>query len=305
MKKSVLTSLLFVYFAAITFAQTPAENKSRIDSLLTAVTADNQGMGSLVIAQNGATVYQKSTGFSVVNGEHHSLATSKTRYRIGSISKMFTAVMIFQLMDEHKLALDTKLATFYPQLPNADKITISQMLNHRSGLHNFVRDSTYQADMVKPHTQAEMIAMFATDQSDFEPDSKADYSNTNYVLLGYIVEKLSNMSYAQALKQNITTKLGLTDTYYGSKINPLKGEAYSYQFKNEWQVVPEMDISMVGGAGGIVSTPVDLVKFINGLFDGKLINQVDLSLMRSFRNGFGIGHVSTAFWNKESSWAQW
>src|ERR1700712_3027425 len=105
MKKSVLTSLLFVYCAGITFAQTPAVNKSRIDSLLTAVTADNQGMGSLAISQNGALVYQKSTGFSVVNGERHPLATSKTRYRIGSISKMFTAVMIFQLMDEHKLTL--------------------------------------------------------------------------------------------------------------------------------------------------------------------------------------------------------
>ncbi|WP_158795450.1 serine hydrolase [Pedobacter sp. L105] len=298
MKKSILTSLLFISCVCFTHAQ--SVNKSRIDSLLTAVAADNQGMGSLAISQNGAIVYQKSTGFSAVNGDHHPLATNKTRYRIGSISKMFTAVMIFQLMDEHKLQLDTKLSVYYPELPNADKITISQMLNHRSGLHNFVRDSIYQSDMVKPHTEAEMIAMFKDDAPDFEPDSKADYSNTNYVLLGYIVEKLTNMTYAQVLKQQIVNKIGLTDTYYGAKINPLKGEAYSYQFKNTWQTVPETDISIVAGAGGIVSTPDDLVKFINALFNGKLISEVDLSLMRTFRNGFGMGMFQLPFGNKKA-----
>ena len=299
MKKSVLIALLLlVNCVFVTVAQ--SVNKPKIDSLLTAMTADNQGMGSLAISQNGALVYQKSTGSSTINGEHHPPATAKTRYRIGSISKMFTAVMIFQLMDEHKLALDTKLSVYYPQLPNADRITISQMLDHRSGLHNFVRDSTYQTDMVKPHTEAEMIAMFTADQSDFEPDSKADYSNTNYVLLGYIVEKLTNMSYAQALKQKVSIKIGLTDTYYGSKINTLKGEADSYQYKNGWQPVPETDISMVGGAGGIVSTPADLIKFINALFNGKLVSEVDLSLMKTFRNGFGMGMFQLPFGTKKA-----
>jgi len=306
MKKFVLTSLYFIACTTIiiaastldTAAQTP--NKAKIDSLLKSVSADNQAMGSLAIAHNGSLVYQKAIGYSAISGTNRTEANLKTHYRIGSISKMFTAVMIFQLLEEGKLTLDTKLAAFYPQLPNADKITIRQMLYHRSGLYNFVVDTAYQTYMSKPRTSAEMLATFAAQPSAFEPDSKAEYSNTNFVLLGYIVENLSKKTYAEVLKQKIARKLGLLDTYYGGKTSTLKNEAYSYTPGNGWQQMPETDMSIPGGAGAVVSTPADLVKFIDGLFAGRLINDANLTLMKTMNDGFGMGMFQISLGTKKA-----
>jgi len=306
MKKFVLTSLFFIAGTltfsiagtSLTVAQTP--NKAKIDSLLQAASADHQAMGSLAIAHNGSVVYQKAIGYSAVSGEKHTEANLKTHYRTGSISKMFTAVMIFQLIEEGKLSLDTKLAAFYPQLPNADKISISQMLYHRSGLYNFVVDTAYQTYMSKPRTEVEMLAVFGAQPSVFEPDSKAEYSNTNFVLLGYIIEKLNKKTYAEVLKQKIARKLGLLDTYYGGKTSALKNEAYSYTPGDGWQQMPETDMSIPGGAGAVVSTPTDLVKFIDGLFAGKLISTANLTLMKTINDGFGMGMFQISLGTKKA-----
>ncbi|SEA47811.1 serine hydrolase domain-containing protein [Pedobacter hartonius] len=306
MKKFVLTPLLFVTCTLITILagsiNTTGQtlNKVKIDSLLQAVAGDNQAMGSLAIAHNGSLVYQKAIGYSAIAGANHTAANIKTHYRIGSISKMFTAVMVFQLIEERKITLDTKLSFFYPQIPNADTITISQMLSHRSGLYNFVLDTAYQTYMVSPRTQAEMLATFAAQPSVFAPDSKAEYSNTNFVLLGYIVENLTKKTYAEALKQQITRKLGLTDTYYGDKINAVKNEAYSYQPRNGWQQMPETDMSIPGGAGAVVSTPSDLVKFIGALFSGKLISAEHVTLMKTLNDSYGMGMFQIPFGPKKA-----
>lgn len=298
MKKNVLTCLLFVLCTLVAVGQ--SLNKPKLDSLLNAVAGENQAMGSLAISHNGLIAYQKAIGSSNLADGHQTPANIKTHYRIGSISKMFTATMIFQLIEEGKLTLDTKLSVYYPQIPNADKITVSQMLNHRSGLYNFVRDSTYQTYMVKPRTQDEMVATFVTQPSDFEPDSRAEYSNTNYVLLGYIIEKAGKKTYPEALKLMIAHKLGLLDTYYGGKINPLKNEASSYEARGGWQPSPETDMSITAGAGAIVSTPTDLVKFVEGLFTGKLVNAEHLSLMRTITDGYGMGMFELPFGPKKA-----
>ena len=295
MKKNMLRKLLFIAFtwvALVTFSTVSlgqAINKPKIDSLLTAAAADNQAMGSMAISKNGSFVFQKAIGYSNVTAGNHTQANTKTHYRIGSISKMFTATMIFQLIEEGKLSLDTKLSVYYPQLPNAAQITIAQMLSHRSGLYNFVADTAYQTYMVNPRTRADMLAVFAAQPSDFAPDTKAEYSNTNFVLLGYIVEEITKKTYAEALKLKVTRKLGLLDTYYGGKTDPSKNEALSYQYSNVWRQMPETDMSIPAGAGSVVSTPTDLVKFIEGLFAGKLINTEHLSLMKTIQDGFGMG----------------
>jgi len=247
-------------------------------------------MGSIAISANGIVVYQNAIGYSVVNAIVKTRATTKTRYRIGSISKMFTATMIFQLIEEGKLTLKTSLATYFPQLPNASKITIGEMLGHRSGLHNFTNDSLYATYMGTSRSEREMLAVFAKQKPDFEPDTKAEYSNTNFVLLGYIIEKITGEPYQEQLKKRITSKIGLADTYYGSKTNPLIAH---------WAQMPETNMSIPGGAGAIVSTPTDLVKFIEALFAGKLIRQVDLEQMKTIKDNYGMAMFSIPFYEKK------
>ena len=271
-------------------------NTAKLDSFFNALSAHNKNMGSVAISSNGVVVYQKAIGYSQVNGDIKTPATIKTKYRIGSISKMFTAVMVFQLIEEGKLSLTAPLATWFPQLPNAGKITISEMLDHRSGLHNFTNDSLYASYMTKFQTVADMLSIIEKQKPDFEPDTKAEYSNTNFLLLGYIIEKITGKPYPEALKERVTSKIGLTDTYYGTKANPANNEAYSYTYQDVWKQQPETDMSIPGGAGSIVSTPTDLDKFIEALFAGKLISLASLDQMKTIRDGYGMAMFQIPFY---------
>jgi CubicO group peptidase (beta-lactamase class C family) len=201
---------------------------------------------------------------------------------------MFTAIMIFQLIEEHKLSLSTPLSVYFPQIPNSTKITIANLLSHRSGLYSYTND--WDSFRFNPHTQEQMLQIIADKKVDFEPDAKTAYSNSNYLLLGYIVEKICKSSYAEALKKRITSKIGLMDTYYGGKIDPGKREVYSYNWVQEtWLQIPETDMSVAGGTGAMVSTAPDLSKFISALFSHKLINDTSLQQMLTIKDGEGLG----------------
>jgi D-alanyl-D-alanine carboxypeptidase len=276
-------------------------NTPKLDSLLNSLAASNKLMGSLTMSHAGQVVYSHAFGQAQVAPAV--AATPATRYRVGSISKVFTGVLIFQLIEEKKLTLNTRLATFFPQIPNAAVITIDQLLSHHSGLHNFTADPAFASYMAQPKTQAQMLAMLATSPPDFAPGTKAAYSNTNYVLLGYIVEKLAKMSYAQALQKRIVAKAGLKDTYYGGKISPAKQEAYSYKLTpTGWQPEPESDMSIPGGAGAIVSTPTDLTRFLEALFSGKLLTPASLAAMQEVRDGYGRALFAAPYNGQKFYW---
>ena len=140
---------LVLLCALIVFAiQLPAQtvNSKRLDSLFEILSKKNLAMGSIAISQNGKIVYRKVIGNAMMN-EHDTVpASEKTEYRIGSITKMFTAAMVFQLIEERKLSLDDTLAKFFSSLPNAHRITIELMLRHRSGLPNFTNNNVNHFD---------------------------------------------------------------------------------------------------------------------------------------------------------------
>jgi D-alanyl-D-alanine carboxypeptidase len=297
MKSSLFITILISGFS---FSNINAQsiNKTKLDSFFNTLSEKNKAMGSVAISKNGQLVYSKAIGYSFISGSEKKLATNNTKYRIGSITKMFTATMVFQLVEEGKLKLITPLNTFFPTVPNAAKITISHLLNHRSGIHNFTDDSAYLTYMTQPKKQAEMLAVIIKNKPDFEPNSKAFYSNSNYVLLGYIIEKLTNQSYAKNLSQRITSKIGLADTYVGGKTNTGNNESLSYSFENNWSPESETDLSIPGGAGAIVSTPTDLTKFAEALFTGKLVSQSSLAQMKTMVEGYGMGMFQIPFYTK-------
>jgi CubicO group peptidase (beta-lactamase class C family) len=254
-------------------------------------------MGSLAVYENGKIIYARAVGYLEIKPEKIP-SDIKTRFRIGSISKMFTATLIFQLIDEGKLSLSTTLDKFYPTVPNAQKITIGDLLSHRSGIHSFTNDSAYLTYMTKPKTREEMVRIISTPKADFEPDAKTDYSNSNFVLLGYIVEDLRKEPYIKVLQKQICSKAGLSDTYYGGKTDIAKNECYSFGFGTEWEKQPETDMSIPHGAGAIVSTPTDLTKFISALFAGKLVSDASLNQMKTIKDGLGMGMMQFPYENK-------
>jgi len=290
----LITILIFVSFCS--FAQT--FNKAALDSLFSILAQNDKGMVSVAISKNDQMLYQKAIGFASISEKGNIPATIQTRYRIGSITKTFTATMIFQLVDEGKLTLSETLKTYFPGVKNSEKITIGNLLNHRSGIHNFTADPAYMQSVTSPKTSAEMVDIISKTTPDFEPGTKTEYSNSNYVLLGFIIEKLTGKTYAQNLDQRIAARLKLKDTYYGGKTDLKKNESFSYKLLGKWIQQPETDTSIPGGAGAIISTPSDLNQFITALFSGKLVKSGSLEQMKSITDGMGMGLFKIPFGQK-------
>lgn len=297
MKKFILilvvlqVSLIYSAFCQSGFS------KAHEDSLLTLLLQKNKAMGSIALMEKGNLVFARAIGYASVSPEKIE-STPKSKYRIGSVSKMFTSTLIFQLIEENKIQLSTTLNRFYPQIPNSEKITIGNLLNHRSGIHNFTNDAAYKSYMTKPRTRSEMVEIISASVSDFEPGQKFAYSNSNYVLLGYIVEDIRKAPYNDVLQKYICSKAGLSDTYYGGTTDLAKNETYSFTYSESWNQSPETDMSIPHGAGAIVSTPSDLVRFVTALFDGRLISAESVGTMKTISDGMGMGIMKFPYEDK-------
>lgn len=273
-------------------------DKAKLDAYFDAIEKHDRFMGSVAVSKNGEIIYTRSVGYMNVDAEIS--AEKNARYRIGSISKTFTTVLVFKGVEQGKIALDETLDAFFPEIPNAEKITIKHLLGHRSGIHNFTSDSHYQTYFIEPKTETEMVDIMANAGSDFEPGTKSEYSNSNFVLLTYILERRFGNPYSVLLKDYITSPLGLSNTYVGKKIGSEPNECFSYHYENGWVKEPETNMSIPKGAGAVVSTPSDIVKFSDALFGGKLIQPDHLVLMQTLQDGYGLGLFQMPFYDRVS-----
>ena len=285
-----------------TTAYAQALDKAKLDQFFDRLAEKNKAMGSFVIVKDGQVLYSRAIGYSEISRTEKKPLTAANRFRIGSITKMFTAAMILQLVEEGKLKLTDTLDKFLPQVPNARKITIMQILSHRSGIPNIRRDQNVQGNVnTTPMTKDEHLALIIKATPDFEPDTKSLYSNSGYFLLGLIIEKLTGKSYEVVLQEKICKKIGLRDTYTAiGDIDVNKNESLTYFIipGGDWKQVPETHPSILFSAGAIVSTPNDLAKFIQALFDGKILSKQSLDQLKMMRDGEGLGMVTFALSGK-------
>lgn len=299
--KTKLSFTTLLTLALLTVGNAQTLDKAKLDQFFDRLAEKNKAMGSLAIARDGHVLYTRAIGYSQISGDEKKSLTPANRFRIGSITKMFTATMILQLVEEGKLKPTDTLDSFFPQIPNARKITIAQILTHRSGIPNVRRDPESQRNVnTIPMTKEEMLALIAKSTPDFEPDTRHLYSNSGFFLLGLIVEKLTGKSYEEALAERVTSKIGLKDTYTATgNIDVSKNEALTYiNAGREWKQGIETHPSVLFGAGQIISTPNDLARFIQALFDLKLISQESLDQMKTIRDGDGLGMEPFTFAGK-------
>ena len=288
MKKII--AVLFVAFSLNCFGQSETKFE-KIDSLLNYLASNSKFMGSIAIQESDKVVFEKSYGFADVKNKIK--ADASTRYKIGSITKMFTSVVIFQLAEEKKLTLDTKLSKFFPSIKNSENISIENLLEHSSGIYSFTNDADYKEYAKIPKTRAELMKKIKAGNPVFEPGESAEYSNSNFVLLGWIIEDLTKKTYAENINTRIIQKVGLRNTGFASEI---KNEAISYHSNGKaWIQAEKEDMSIPGGAGAILSNASDLTKFINALYSGKLISQSSLLTMTTTEKGYGKGILTMPF----------
>jgi D-alanyl-D-alanine carboxypeptidase len=294
MKKTVVTTILVLTLSLIGFAQSNFD-KTKLDNYFNALEQNNKFMGSVAVSKNGEIIYTKSIGFADI--ENNLKATENSKYRIGSITKSFTTVLVLKAIEQNNLDLNQSIDKWFPTIKNAKQITVKHLLSHRSGIHNFTNDKDYLTYNTQPKTEKEMVEIIAKGGSDFQPDSKAEYSNSNFVLLTYILEKTFNKSYSELLQEYIIKPIDLPSTYVFEKINTSNNECKSYKFVSSWKEEIETNYTIPLGAGAITSTPSDLVKFADALFDGKLLKPESLEIMKTLKDGYGIGLFQIPFYN--------
>jgi CubicO group peptidase (beta-lactamase class C family) len=207
-------SLLLLFISLNSFSQYNSDsffNKQKIDSLFNVLDINNEYMGTISVFKDKKEIYSRSIGYSDIN--NNILSNESTRYRIGSISKIFTAVLIMQLVEEKKLNLNDKLSQYFPDIKLSNEITIEQLLTHRSGIYNYTDIKDYESWMEKPLSQKELISKINKNKRRFKPNKKFEYSNSNYFLLSLIIEQIENGRFNKILEKKILIPYNLNQTY--------------------------------------------------------------------------------------------
>jgi CubicO group peptidase (beta-lactamase class C family) len=288
--------ILAVLVTASCLAQdkTSTADVARMEQLIKAY-VPSRFMGSVLVAQNGKVLLDKGYGFA--NLEWEVPNTPTTKFRLGSITKQFTAASILLLEERGKLKVEDPVKKYMPNAPAAwDKITIFHLLTHTSGIPSFTGFSDYESHEAQAMTPGKLVEWFRDKPLEFEPGTKWNYSNSGYVLLGYLIEKISGESYSDFVQQNIFTPLGMKDSGYDSNSAIIAHRAAGYTPGKSSPVnAGFVHMSIPFSAGALYSTTEDLLRWELGLFGGKVLKPESLAKMTTpFKQdyAFGLG-VST------------
>ena len=262
----------------------------RFDDIARARADAGQFMGNVLIAKGDKAIFEKSYGLA--NMEWNVPNTVDGKFRIGSVTKQFTAACILLLEERAKLKTDDAVSKYVPNAPAAwAKISIYDLLTHTSGIPNFTSFPEYQRFQAEPTTPEKLLAFFRDKPLEFEPGSKWNYSNSGYEVLGYIIEKVTGQSYQQFLQENIFKPLEMKDSGYDSNSRVIPHHAYGYTPGPQGITdAGYVDMTVPYAAGGLYSTTGDLLKWQNGLYGGRVLTPASLEKMtRPFRNDYGCG----------------
>ncbi|MCE3075864.1 serine hydrolase domain-containing protein [Chryseobacterium gwangjuense] len=266
------------------------EGLNKIDDFISYLEKNNAEAGEISIFKEGKEVYKRTFGEASLSQK------GKTTFQIGSITKSMTAMMLFKLIEKKELNLNDKLSKFYPKIPNAEKITISQLLHHSSGLGDYVVGKNTMKWLTEKVSEEQIMNHIIEQGSLFEPGTKVQYSNSGYYLLTKILEKISKKSYADNLKETFVQPLQLKDFYTVSQ-KPANVFS-SYNYANTWESVKDFDFNNVVGVGDIATTPTNLNIILNALFAGKIVSKESLSAMMPREDRFGMGLALVPFYSK-------
>jgi CubicO group peptidase (beta-lactamase class C family) len=256
-----------------------SQDTARMNEVVKAQTAGDKFMGSALVAKDGAVVFEQSYGWA--NVEWKVPNTPATKFRIGSVTKQFTATAILLLEEQGKVKLDDLVSKYVPATPEIWKqVTLYHLLTHTSGIPSFTDFPEYATWKLSPESPAQLIAHVSDKPLDFTPGERFKYSNTGYVLLGWIIELVSHQNYEAFLREHIFTPLGMNDTGYDSYSAVIPQRASGYvPGSGGLANAPYIDMHVPHGAGALYSTTGDLLRWTQGLFGGKLLLAASLEKM--------------------------
>jgi CubicO group peptidase (beta-lactamase class C family) len=281
MNKSIKLIAVCFITALSTFTVVAQDKAKQIDALLSKYKEYGQFNGSALVSENGKVILKK--GYGSANMEWNIPNQPDTKFRLGSISKQFTAFLLVKLAEDGKLKLDVPITTYLPDYPkaNGDKITIHHLLTHTSGIPNYTSAPNFFKEKSRnPYTPEEFVKTFSSLPLEFTPGEKFKYSNSGYFLLGYIIEKVSGKTYEQYLQESILTPLKMANTGYDHFDMILKNRASGYE-KQGKKIVNSayLDMSIPYAAGSLYSTVEDLYIWDQALYTTKLLSEKSMEYL--------------------------
>ena len=252
------------------------DSASKIDKTLNFLTERESFTGAVLVARNGEVLLSK--GYGLADRDKNLPNTPQTKYRLGSITKQFTAMAILILQAQDKLNVQVFICRYIPECPVAwQDITIHHLLTHTSGIPNFTDFPDYETTKAAPSSPLQTIARFKDKQLDFQSGEQWSYSNSGYILLGYIIEQASGQSYEAYLQENIFEPLQMENTGYDHNDGSL---AMGYTgYYGHWEKADYLDMTIPFAAGGLYSTIEDLYRWDQALYTQQIVATELLDLM--------------------------
>jgi CubicO group peptidase (beta-lactamase class C family) len=266
------------------------QDAARMDQIVQSYAANNSFMGSVLVARDAQVLFSK--GYGSANLEWNVPNSPSTKFRLGSVTKQFTAASILLLEERGKLSVSDPVKKYMPDAPAAwDKISIFHLLTHTSGIPNFTGFPDYAKLEPFATTAEQVVARFRDKPLDFGPGEKWNYSNSGYVLLTYLIEKVTGGSYKTFVRENIFTPLGMKDSGYDSNSAVIPHRASGYVLvNNQLENAGFVHMTVPQGAGALYSTTEDLLKWERGLFGGKILRAASLEKMTTpFKDNYAFG----------------
>jgi CubicO group peptidase (beta-lactamase class C family) len=280
-----------------------AELATELERYVKALAGADVFSGTVLLAKNGTTIY--AGAFGQANKDFGVPNTIDTKFNLGSMNKMFTAVTIARLVEQGKLSYEDPLSKFLPEYPSAAsarKVRIAHLLTHTSGLGSYFNDEFERSSRARFRTVDDMMQLAKGDSLRFEPGTRWAYSNTGMLVLGKVIEVVTRQDYFAYLREHLYTPAGManTDAYELDRVNPNLAVGYQSDFADDgtkrFRNNVFMHVMRGGPAGGGYSTAGDLVRFAEALTSGKLVSPATFELMttpkpevQSPRYGYGFG----------------
>jgi len=280
-----------VALLAVSLQMAEAQSKAeKIDALVKQYYDYGQFNGSVLVAQQGKVIFKK--GFGMADFEWNIPNTPDTKFRLGSITKQFTSMLILQLVQEGKVKLEGKITDYLPDYPKktGERITIHQLLTHTSGIPGYTEFPGFFRNMSRdPYTPTEFVKQFADSALLFEPGARWSYSNSGYFLLGVIIEKITGKTYEQVLQERIFGPLGMKGSGYDHHETILAKRATGYvKEPSGYENAAYLDMSIPFSAGSLYSTVEDLYTWDQALYTNRLLSdEVKTLLFKSYASAFG------------------
>ncbi|HET9910273.1 MAG TPA: serine hydrolase domain-containing protein [Anaerolineales bacterium] len=267
----------------------PGRTHRNLETLVDAYAKLGRFRGSALIAKGNKILLRKPWGLADETSQQRN--TVETRFLIGSLTKTFTAVAIMQLAEQGRLSVEDPLSRYLPDFPNASHIALHHLLSNTSGVFDYLLREDFNQFMTRPHTTAEMIARFADQPLLFEPGTQFGYSNSNWILLGAVLEMLTGLPYDEAIRQNVLVPAGMTASGFDWEMLPPEVRATGYtEGKNGLAPSLASHSSVLHAAGAMYSTVDDLLRFDIALNNNTLLYRKTLmSMWQADLPGYGYG----------------